>query len=237
MTVRTTEKLQHAKRLDKIPPYLFGEIARLKSQAVAEGRDLVDLGIGDPDQPTPKPIIDKLCEYANDPVTHRYDESETGWPTYLNDVAEWYRRRFGVEIDPKTEAMLLIGSKDGLSHLVWAMIDEGDTTLVPDPAYTVYKVNTMLAGGTPEVMPLLAENDFLPDLTAIPTDVAKRAKLMFLNYPNNPTGAIAPLSSIRTWWTSQSSMISRSAATSLTLKSLTMDTTPRVCFRLKAQRT
>jgi len=185
--------LERAKRLDKIPPYLFGEIARLKAQAIAEGRDLIDLGIGDPDQPTPQAIINKLCEAAKDPETHRYDESEAGWPAYLDAVARWYKTRFDVDIDPKTEAMLLLGSKDGLAHLCWAMIDPGDVSLVPDPGYTVYKVNTMMAGGEAVPMPLLEKNGFLPDLSAIPTDKAKAAKLMFLNYPNNPTGAVASL--------------------------------------------
>ena len=185
--------MERAKRLDKIPPYLFGEIARLKAKAIAEGRDLIDLGIGDPDQPTPQPIIAKLCEAANDPVTHRYDESEAGWPEFLDSVVRWYRKRFGVELDPKSETMLLLGSKDGLAHLCWAMIDPGDVSLVPDPGYTVYKVNTLMAGGEAIPMPLLEKNGFLPDLSAIPTDAAGKAKLMFLNYPNNPTGAVASL--------------------------------------------
>jgi LL-diaminopimelate aminotransferase len=185
--------LERAKRLDKIPPYLFGEIARLKAKAIAEGRDLVDLGIGDPDRPTPQPIIDRLCEAANDPETHRYDETEAGWPPFLEAAARWYKRRFDVDIDPNGEAMLLLGSKDGLAHLCWAMIDPGDISLVPDPGYTVYKVNTMMAGGDIVQMPLLEENGFVPDLSAIPTDAAKKAKLMFLNYPNNPTGATASL--------------------------------------------
>jgi len=185
--------MQRASRLDKIPPYLFGEITRAKAKAIAEGRNLIDLGIGDPDQPTPQPIIDRLCEAANDPVTHRYDESEAGWPPFLEAVARWYRLRFGVEIDPKSEALLLLGSKDGLAHICWAMIDPGDLSLVPDPGYTVYKVNTLMAGGDIHAMPLLESNGFLPELSAIPTDVAKRARLMFLNYPNNPTGAVASL--------------------------------------------
>ena len=185
--------MNRAKRLDKIPPYLFGEISRLKAKAIAEGKDLIDLGIGDPDQPTPQPIIDKLCEAANNPETHRYDETEAGWPSFLEAVSRRYKRRFGVDIDPKSEAMLLIGSKDGLAHICWAMIDPGDVSLVPDPGYTVYKVNTMMAGGEPFAMPLLEKNGFMPDLTAIPTDKAKAAKLMFLNYPNNPTGAVATL--------------------------------------------
>ena len=165
----------------------------MKTKAISDGVDLINLSIGDPDQPTPQPIIDRLCEAANDPETHRYDESEAGWPPYLQSVAKWYKKRFDVDIDPDTEAMLLLGSKDGLAHICWAMIDPGDVSLVPDPGYTVYKVNTMMAGGEAVAMPLLEENGFLPDLTAIPTDTAKAAKLMFLNYPNNPTGAVASL--------------------------------------------
>jgi LL-diaminopimelate aminotransferase len=121
----------------------------MKAKAVAEGRDLIDLGIGDPDQPTPDAIIEKLCEAAKNPVTHRYDETEAGWPSFLNSVSRWYKKRFGVDIDSKTEAMLLIGSKDGLAHFAWAMTDPGDVALVPDPGYTVYTVNTLLAGGEP----------------------------------------------------------------------------------------
>lgn len=187
------EDLQRSQRLDKIPPYLFGEIARLRAKVAAEGVDLINLSIGDPDQPTPQPIIDRLCEAANDPQTHRYDESEAGWPEYLEAVAEWYDRRFGVKIDPASEAMLLLGSKDGLAHICWAMIDAGDVSLVPDPGYTVYKVNTLMAGGETVAMPLLEQNGFLPDLSAISTDAARAAKLMFLNYPNNPTGGVASL--------------------------------------------
>lgn len=186
--------ITRAKRLDKIPPYLFGEIAALKRQAIAEGRDLIDLGIGDPDQPTPEPIIKALNEAAHNPETHRYDETPAGWTPFLEAVTTWAKRRFGVELDPATEAMLLIGSKEGLSHLAWAYIDPGDISLVPDPAYTVYKINTWMAGGEVHLMPLLEENGFLPDFTAIPTEVAKQSKLLWLNYPNNPTGAVAPLS-------------------------------------------
>ncbi len=183
-----------AQRLELIPPYLFGEIARLKAKARAEGRDLIDFGIGDPDQPIPAPIVEKLHEFAQDPETHRYDESDAGDPAFLRDAAAWFANRYGVTLDPATEMVLLIGSKEGLAHLCWAYVDPGDRTLVPDPNYTVPKVQTLLAGGVPYPMPLLAENAFLPDLTAIPTDVAKAAKLLFLNYPHNPTGAVAPLS-------------------------------------------
>ena len=172
---------------------MFGEIARLKSQALSEGRDLIDLGIGDPDQPTPPAILDQLNTFAHDPTTHRYDESNLGRAEFIEAAAQWFSQRFGVTLDTNAEIMELIGSKEGLAHAVWAFIDPGDVALVPDPAYTVVKVNTLLAGGTPHEFPLLAENDFLPDLDAIPADVADRAKLIYLNYPNNPTGAIATL--------------------------------------------
>jgi LL-diaminopimelate aminotransferase len=182
-----------AARLGKIPPYLFGEIARAKAKAKAEGRDLIDFGIGDPDQPTPPAIIDALSRAAHDPETHRYDESDAGWPPFLESVSRWYGRRFGVELDPASEILLLIGSKEGLAHLAWAYIDPGDLSLAPDPAYTVYKMNTLLAGGDVHAMPLRAENGFLPRLNEIPPAVADRAKLLYLNYPNNPTGATASL--------------------------------------------
>ena len=182
-----------AKRLDLSPPYLFGEIARLKAAARAEGKDLIDFGIGDPDQPTPTPIIDRLYEEAKNPETHCYDESDAGDPIFLKQAAQWFYNRYGVEVTTD-QMVLLIGSKEGLAHLCWAYIDPGDIALIPDPNYTVPKVQTLLAGGQPYLMPLTIENNFLPDLTAIPTDVAKAAKLLFLNYPHNPTGAIAPLS-------------------------------------------
>ena len=182
-----------AKRLDLIPPYLFGEIARLKAAARAEGKDLIDFGIGDPDQPTPTPIIDRLYEEAKNPETHCYDESDAGDPIFLKQAAQWFYNRYGVEVTTD-QMVLLIGSKEGLAHLCWAYIDPGDIALIPDPNYTVPKVQTLLAGGQPYLMPLTIENNFLPDLTAIPTDVAKAAKLLFLNSPHNPTGAIAPLS-------------------------------------------
>ena len=140
--------IARAARLDKIPPYLFGEIAALKRKALAEGRDLIDLGIGDPDQPTPTPIIEALTQAAHNPETHRYDETNAGWTPFLQAVsAPGRKRRFDIDIDPATEAMLLIGSKEGLAHLAWAYIDPGDISLCPDPAYTVYKVNTLMAGG------------------------------------------------------------------------------------------
>jgi len=183
--------LQPAKRLSLIPPYLFGEIAALKRQAIAEGRDLIDLGIGDPDQPTPGDVIEKLGEFSHDPSTHCYDESASGRIEFLDESAQWFKSRFGVDLDVKTEMLELIGSKEGLAHIVWATIDAGDIALVPDPGYTVVKVNTLLAGGTPFEFPLLPENGFLPQLENIPADIAEKAKIIYLNYPNNPTGAVA----------------------------------------------
>ncbi|MDI6829528.1 MAG: LL-diaminopimelate aminotransferase [Armatimonadota bacterium] len=181
-----------AKRLQSTQPYLFGEVAKLKAQALAQWGDLIDFGIGDPDQPTPSVIIEELCKAARDPSTHRYDETDYGLPEFLDAVAGWYRRRFGVDLSiDKGEILLLIGSKEGLAHLAWAFIDPGDVGLVPDPAYTVYKANIALAGGMPYTMPLLSENGFLPDLSAIPSDVARKSKILYLNYPNNPTGAVA----------------------------------------------
>jgi len=181
-------------RLDKIPPYLFSEIAALKRKAIAEGRDLIDLGIGDPDQPTPAPIIDALCKAAHDPETHRYDETPAGWTPFINAAVTYAKRRFNVDIDPNTEVMQLIGSKEGLSHLAWAYIDPGDYSLIPEPAYTVYKIHTQMAGGEVYTLPLKEENGYLPILSDIPSDIAKKSKLLWLNYPNNPTGAVAPLS-------------------------------------------
>lgn len=183
-----------ASRLDKIPPYLFREIAALKRKALSEGRDLIDLGIGDPDQPTPEPVLEALARAARQPETHRYDETSAGWTPFVEAAASWFADRFGVTVDAAAETLLLIGSKEGLAHLAWAYIDPGDVALVPDPAYTVYKVNTLMAGGTVHEMPLREENGFLPDLSEVPSEVARQAKLLWLNYPNNPTGAIAPLS-------------------------------------------
>lgn len=180
-----------SRRLDLIPPYLFAELARIKAEAVAQGADVIDLGIGDPDIPTPRPILDALAEAVEDPETHRYDESPRGWPKLLESATKWYAREFGVQLDPKTEALELIGSKEGLAHLAWAFVDPGDVVLVPDPGYPVYKVNALMAGGEVYETPLLEANGYLPNLGAIPSDVAKRAKLFYLCYPHNPTGAVA----------------------------------------------
>lgn len=180
-----------AKRLDLIPPYLFAEISRIKAEAIASGADVIDLGIGDPDMPTPQPIIDAFAAAVKNPATHRYDETPRGWHCFLEAAAEWYQREFGVAVDPTTEIGQLIGSKEGLGHLAWAYAEEGDCVIVPSPGYTVYKVNSLMAGADVYETPLLERNRFLPVLEDIPTDVARRAKLFYVCYPHNPTGAIA----------------------------------------------
>ncbi len=179
-----------AERLKLLPPYLFQEIDRLKAELIAKGVDVINLGVGDPDLPTPPHIIKELGISAQDPANHQYP-SYSGMNNFKVSVAGWYKRRFGVELDPGSEVLTLIGSKEGLAHLPLACINPGDLALVPTPAYPVYQVATMFAGGESYLMPLVRENDFLPDLDAIPSDVARRAKIMFINYPNNPTGATA----------------------------------------------
>jgi LL-diaminopimelate aminotransferase len=186
-------KIQPARRLAAIPPYLFAEIAAAKRKAIAEGKDLVDLGIGDPDLPTPEPIIRAAQAAVARPEFHRYDESSNGYAPFLEAAAKWFHRRFGVALDPATEMMLTIGSKEGLAHLNWALLDAGDLALVPSPAYTVYEVNARMAGAEVHVMPMSDQTGWKPVLDDIPTDVARRAKLMTINYPNNPTGAVADI--------------------------------------------
>lgn len=180
-----------SQRFDVVPPYLFAEVARAKREAIGRGIDVIDLGIGDPDIPTPQPIIDALCRSANEPKTHRYDESARGWVPFLEAASEWYAKTFGVQTDPATDVCQVIGSKEGLSHLAWAYIDQGDVSIVPNPGYTVYKVNTLMAGGEVYETPLREENAYLPILQDIPSDVAKRAKLFYVCYPHNPTAGIA----------------------------------------------
>lgn len=179
-----------AERLRQLPPYLFAEIDRLKAELIAKGIDVINLGVGDPDLPTPAHIIEELTAGAQDPANHQYP-SYSGMNDFRVSVAEWYGRRFGVDLDPVAEVLTLIGSKEGLAHLPLAFINPGDLALVPSPAYPVYQIATMFAGGESWFMPLLRENDFLPDLDAIPPDVAQRARILFINYPNNPTGAVA----------------------------------------------
>ncbi len=179
-----------AERLKRLPPYLFAEIDRKKREVRARGVDVIDLGIGDPDLPTPPHIIHALQKAAEDPANHRYPSYE-GMLTYRQAVADWYAKRFNVRLDPEQEVLTLIGSKEGTAHIPLAFVNPGDIVLVPDPGYPVYAAGTWFAGGEVHWMPLRRINGFLPDLDAIPADVARRAKLMYLNYPNNPTAAVA----------------------------------------------
>jgi len=179
-----------AQRIETIPPYLFAEIDKKKEEAIKKGVDIINLGIGDPDKPTPNNIIEKLRESVKDSKTHNYPPYQ-GTAEFRQAVASWYKNRFGVDLDPDKEAMALIGSKEGIAHIFLAFIDPGDFSIIPDPGYPVYKTGTLFANGFPYIMPLLEENDFLPDLEEIDEEIAQRAKLMFINYPNNPTAAVA----------------------------------------------
>lgn len=181
---------QRAARLDQLPPYLFIEIDRRKRAALAAGKDVIDFGVGDPDRPTPTFIIDRAAKTIYDPKNHKYPY-DAGYPEYKQAAANWMSKRFGVSVDPASEVLTLIGSKEGLGHLPLAVINPGDVGLVPTPGYPVYHAATLFAGGTPVAMPLSEGRGFLPDLGAIPKDVLAKTKLLFLNYPNNPTGAVA----------------------------------------------
>ena len=180
----------YSEKLRSLPPYLFASIDELKREKLNAGIDLIDLGVGDPDMPTPSNVIDALCEAARDPKNHRYPSYE-GMIEFREAIVEWYKRRFGVSLDPEKEAMTLIGSKEGIAHIPFAFLDEGDVALIPDPAYTVYRIGCILAGGRPVEMPLLEENGFKPDLEMIDEKTRKEAKIIFINYPNNPTAATA----------------------------------------------
>lgn len=188
--------MRKSKRLDLIPPYLFVKIEEKKAELVNSGTDVIDFGIGDPDLPTPSHIFKKMHEELETKESSNYPTSK-GEPLFRKAVAGWYKKRFNVDLDPNKEICSLIGSKEGLAHLPLAFIDHGDVALVPDPAYPVYKISTMLAGGEPYILPLTEKNDFLPDLDAIPKNILEKAKLLYINYPNNPTGAVADLDSLK----------------------------------------
>ncbi len=181
-----------AKRIENLPPYLFVEITRKIAEKKAKGEEVVSFAIGDPDIPTPAHIMDKLCQAAQDPVNHRYPESAS-MPELRKAIASWYQKRFDIALDPETEVLPLIGAKEGIAHIAFCFIDSGDIALVPDPGYPVYSIGTSLAGGESFYLPLNEENDFLPDYGGIPADILNRAKLLWINYPNNPTGAVADL--------------------------------------------
>lgn len=183
--------MEEARRIQSLPPYLFARIDEKIAEAKAKGVDVISLGIGDPDRPTPDHIVERLVEAAHNPENHRYP-SYVGMLEFRQAVAEWYKQRSPkIELDPKTEVVTLIGSKEGIAHINLCYLNPGDIALIPDPGYPVYGIGAILAGGVPYAMPLREENGFLPDLEAIPGDIAQKAKIMFLNYPNNPTAAIA----------------------------------------------
>jgi len=183
---------EKAERLKQLPPYLFKEIDRKKAEIKAKGVDIIDLGVGDPDLPTPQHIIEEMKRAVDDPANHRYP-SYSGMNDFKDAVAGWYQERFGVDLDPEREVVSLIGSKEGLAHLPLAFIDPGDIALVPTPAYPVYHIATLFAGGDSYFMPLLHKKKYLPDLKEIPESVAERARMLFISYPNNPTAAVADL--------------------------------------------
>ncbi|MDZ8054327.1 MAG: pyridoxal phosphate-dependent aminotransferase [Aulosira sp. ZfuVER01] len=185
--------MQFAKRLEKIPPYLFAEINRKGNELVAKGVDIINLAVGDPDKPTPTHILQVMHEAINDASTHNYPPYQ-GTQEFREAAAKWMERRFGVaQLNPNTEVVSSIGSKEAIHNTFLAFVEAGDYTLIPDPGYPVYRTSTIFAGGEPFTMPLKPENQFLPDLNAIPDEVARKAKLLWINYPNNPTGALATL--------------------------------------------
>jgi aspartate/methionine/tyrosine aminotransferase len=188
--IKRSSSMRCAEKLNKLPPYLFGAINALKQEAYAKKLDVIDLGMGNPDMPTPDHIVERLCDTVrNHKGTHRYPQAK-GMPKFRKAVADWYERRFNVRLDPESEVLALIGSKEGIGHMCMAYLNPGDLALVPNPAYPIYRNGVILAGGEVYDMPILTEKNYLPELGKIPSRVARRAKLMFLNYPNNPTTAV-----------------------------------------------
>jgi LL-diaminopimelate aminotransferase len=181
----------YASRLSNLPPYLFARIDEMKAEQRKKGTDIIDLGVGDPDLPTPPHIVEALCTAAKDSANHHYPDY-AGLPAYRSAVAGWYKKRFNVSLDPNKEVVALMGSKDGITHIGEAFVNPGDYVLAPSPGYPGYYTGTLFSEGKVHEMPLLRENKFLPVLEDIPEMVAKSAKLMFINYPNNPTAATAP---------------------------------------------
>jgi len=183
-------KFDYSQRLSQLPPYVFIEIDRKKKEAIRRGIDIIDLGVGDPDLPTPRHIRDAMKKAVDEPEYHRYPFGP-GLLEFRQAIGRWYKARFGVELDTENEIHALIGSKEGIGHIHLAFVNPGDLVLCPEPAYPVYNIGTIYAGGTTYFMPLLEKNGFLPDLDSVPEEVAKRAKMIFINYPNNPTAACA----------------------------------------------
>src|SRR5437588_8503770 len=183
--------MRRSSRLDLIPPYMFAELERKVRAKRAAGVDVISLGIGDPDTPTYPAIVEAMQQAVSDPSTHQYP-SNRGRHEFREAIAAFYTRRFGVELDPETEVMAAIGAKECIFNLNLAFLDPGDVALASDPGYPVYTGGPLLVGGEPVLMPLVPDKGFAPDLAAIPRAALSRARLMFLNYPNNPTGAIVP---------------------------------------------
>ena len=181
-----------SKHLEKIPPYMFARINQMKLDARHAGKDIVDLGMGNPDYPTPPHVVEKLCEVASDPKSHRYSASK-GITHLRRAVAKWYERRFGVMLDPETEVISVIGSKEGICHLFLAILDEGDMVLVPSPTYPIHYYSVVIAGGHLHTVPLTAEGNFVPDLSKVTHEVYPRPKILILSYPNNPTTQVVDI--------------------------------------------
>jgi LL-diaminopimelate aminotransferase len=181
-----------AQRLSKLPTYVFAELDELKAAARARGADLIDLGMGNPDRPTPTPIVEVISKSVLDPANHGYPMFK-GKPAFRQAAADWMQRRYGVTVDPETEVQALIGSKEGLAHLTFAYVDTGDLSIVPSPYYPVHSRASWIADADVHHLPLTAENGFLPDIDTIPDDVSRRAKLFFVSFPNNPTAAVADM--------------------------------------------
>lgn len=185
-------KINLSKRFDKIPPYLFMELRKKINAAKAKGVDVISLAVGDPVEPTPVSVIEELYRAAKDPENHRYPtDEEKGMLSFRKSVADWYKRKYNISLDPETEILALIGSKEGCHHFALAMVDPGETVLMTDPGYPAYRASILFAGGVPKSIPIKSENNFLPDFKNIDTNLAKEAKAIYLCYPNNPTGAIA----------------------------------------------
>jgi len=187
---------EKSRRIENLPPYLFAEIDQMIEEAKSEGVDVISFGVGDPDLPTPGHIVESMKKAVEDPETHSYP-SYQGMEEFRAAVADFYRERFGVELDHGDEIISLIGSKEGLAHIPFCYINPGDKAIVPDPSYPVYETSIIMAGGDPIIVPLKKENDFLPDLTDLDEEKLKKTRLIFLNYPNNPTGATASLDFFR----------------------------------------
>jgi len=190
------DSLRKAKRIEILPTYLFDEIVRLKNEAISKGMDIIDLGVGDPDFSSPPHVVEALKSALDEGKNHHYS-SYRGITELREAFGRWYLNRFGVTLDPESEILPLIGSKEGIGHIHLAFVEPGDAVLMPDPGYPTYQSGTVLAGGEPVFMPLHKENEFIPDLKSLGKNELRRARLMHLNFPSNPTGAVAPLQFFR----------------------------------------